>query len=154
MRLPYQEDTVVANARFRFGNASGVTEFGLGFGWIVRGVFNLCCRGCDQETFLMFGILRRFLPAALVGLISISAWPSDKPPDAAHAAGLNNLGVAYMNQQRMDKAVEEFNQALKVDPALTVAELNKGIALLNLQKLPEAQAALDTAAAKDPSNPR
>src|SRR5208283_3419434 len=54
----------------------------------------------------------------------------------------------------MDQAVEEFEQALKADPDLTVAELNKGIALLNLQKLPEAERALDTAAAKEPSNPR
>ena len=59
-----------------------------------------------------------------------------------------------MNQQRMDKAVEEFNQALKADPALTVAQLVYGRALLNLQKLPEAEAALNAAAAKDPSNPR
>ncbi|HME32644.1 MAG TPA: FG-GAP-like repeat-containing protein, partial [Terriglobales bacterium] len=64
------------------------------------------------------------------------------------------LGVAYMNQQRMDRAVEEFDQALKADPGLTAAELNKGIALLNLQKLSEAEEALNTAAAKEPSNPR
>ena len=67
---------------------------------------------------------------------------SDKSADSANAAKLNNLGVAYMNQQRMDKAVEEFDLALKADPNLTAAELNKGIALLNLQKLPEAEAAL------------
>src|SRR5271166_1905664 len=102
----------------------------------------------------MLAVLRRLLPAVLVSLISVSAWTGDKPPDRIAAAKLNNLGVAYMNQQRMDKAVEEFDQALKADPALTVAELNKGIALLNLQKLPEAEEALDTAAAKEPSNPR
>ena len=79
---------------------------------------------------------------------------SDKPADSANAAKLNNLGVAYMNQQRMDKAVEEFDLALKADPGLTAAELNKGIALLNLQKLPEAEAALNGAAAREPSNPR
>ena len=102
----------------------------------------------------MLGALRHLVLTVMVGLISISAWPSDKPPDQAKAAKLNNLGVAYMNQQRMDKAVEEFDLALKADPDLTAAELNKGIALLNLQKLPEAQAALDAAAAKEPSNPR
>ena len=102
----------------------------------------------------MLGVLRRLAPAVLVGLISMSAWPSDKPPDPPTAAKLNNLGVAYMNQQRMDKAVEEFDLALKADPGLTAAELNKGIALLNLQKLPEAEAALNKAAAKEPSNPR
>ncbi len=102
----------------------------------------------------MLAALRHLVLTVMVGLIAMSAWPSDKPPDQAKAAKLNNLGVAYMNQQRMDKAVEEFDQALKADPDLTAAELNKGIALLNLQKLPEAQAALDAAAAKEPSNPR
>ena len=103
-----------------------------------------------KENFHMLGVLRRLVPVVLVALISMSAWPSDKPPDPANAAKLNNLGVAYMNQQRMDKAVEEFDQALKADPGLTAAELNKGIALLNLQKLPEAEAALD--ARRQPRN--
>ncbi len=93
----------------------------------------------------MLGVLRRLRPALLVGLISMSAWAGEKQPEPNNAARLNNLGVAYMNQQRMDKAVEEFDLALKADPGLTAAELNKGIALLNLQKLPEAEAALNTA---------
>src|SRR3974390_3614507 len=102
----------------------------------------------------MLGVLRRFLPVLLASSVWMSALPSEKPPDAATAAKLNNLGVAYSNQQRMDKAVEEFDRALKADPSLTAAELNKGIALRNLQKLPEAQAALDAASAREPSNPR
>ena len=101
-----------------------------------------------------FRVLSRLLPGLLVAFISVAAWPEQKPPDRTAAVSLNNLGVAYMNQQRMDKAVEEFDRALKADPGLTVAELNKGIALLNLQKLPEAEAALNDAAAKDASNPR
>ena len=95
-----------------------------------------------------------FCPLCSLVRFRSSAWTADKPADRTAAAKLNNLGVAYMNQQRMDKAVEEFDQALKADPGLTVAELNKGIALLNLQKLPEAEEALNAAAAKDPSNPR
>lgn len=59
-----------------------------------------------------------------------------------------------MNQQRMDKAVEEFDAALKADPTLTAAVLNKGISLLNLQKLPEAESALNAAASQEPWNPR
>ena len=102
----------------------------------------------------MFGVLRRLLPVLLASSISMSAWLGNTPPDSANAARLNNLGVAYMNQQRMDKAVEEFDLALKADPGLTAAELNKGIALLNLQKLPEAEEALNGAAAREPSNPR
>ena len=102
----------------------------------------------------MFGVVRAFLLGTIVCLISMNAWPADKPSDRAAAAKLNNLGVAYMDQQRMDKAVEEFDQALNADPGLTAAELNKGIALLNLQKLAEAEAALNKAAAQEPSNPR
>jgi tetratricopeptide (TPR) repeat protein len=101
-----------------------------------------------------FGVLRRLLPGVLAALISIGAWAADKSPDRAQATALNNLGVAYMNQQRMDKAVEEFDLALKADPGLTAAELNKGIALLNLQKLPEAEKALNAAAVAEPDNPR
>ena len=100
------------------------------------------------------GVLRRLLLGVLLAWTSLSTLADDKPPDGATAAMLNNLGIAYMNQQRMDKAVEEFDLALKADPGLTVAELNKGIALLNLQKLPEAEAALNEAAAKEPANPR
>jgi tetratricopeptide (TPR) repeat protein len=98
--------------------------------------------------------LCRLLPCLVAGFVSIAGWSADKPPDRAQAALLNNLGVAYMNQQRMDNAVEEFDLALTADPGLTTAELNRGIALLNLQKLPEAEKALNAAAAADASNPR
>jgi tetratricopeptide (TPR) repeat protein len=74
--------------------------------------------------------------------------------DPAEAVRLANLGVAFINQQRMDKAVERFDEALKLDPSLTVAELDKGIALLNLQKLKEAEVVLNRVAAVDPKNPR
>jgi len=102
----------------------------------------------------MYPAALQLLLSVLVALIPLSAWPDEKPPDRATAGMLNNLGVAYMNQQRMDKAIEEFDRALTADPELTVAELNKGIALLNLQNLAEAEAALKAAAAKDPTNPR
>ena len=69
----------------------------------------------------MRGVLRRLLPVLLASSVSMSAWAGDKPADSASAAKLNNLGVAYMNQQRMDKAVEEFDQALKADPGSTAA---------------------------------
>jgi Flp pilus assembly protein TadD len=75
-------------------------------------------------------------------------------PDPAEAKRLNNIGVALMNQQVMEKAVGKFDEALKKDPALSTAELNKGIALLNLQKLTEAEEALQHAAAAQPKNPR
>ena len=101
--------------------------------------------------------MRQVARALLFGTMALLASHiagAEKPPDRAAAVRLNNIGVAYMNQQRMDKAVEEFDAALRADPGFSIAELNKGIALLNLQKLPQAEAAMDKAVQLDPSNPR
>src|SRR5271167_526489 len=86
-------------------------------------------------------------------LFVVCGW-AETPPTRAEAAKLNNLGVAMMNQQLMEKATANFDAAYKLDPSLAVAALNKGIALLNQQRLPEAEEALRIAAAKDPGNPR
>jgi tetratricopeptide (TPR) repeat protein len=94
--------------------------------------------------------------AIIICLVLCAALTSsaDKKTDAAEAVRLNNLGVALLNQQRMDKGLEKFDAALKADPSLSVAELNRGIALLNLQKLPEAETALEQAAKALPKDPR
>ena len=70
------------------------------------------------------------------------------------AAILNNIGVAFMNQQLEEKAIAKFNDATKADPTLAAAELNKGIAYLNLQKLTEAAAFLEQVGKSEPDNPR
>jgi Flp pilus assembly protein TadD len=70
------------------------------------------------------------------------------------AVRLNSIGTALMNQQLLAKAIDKFGEAYKLDPSLTVAELNRGIALLYLQRLPEAATALQHAAAQVPNNPR
>ena len=70
------------------------------------------------------------------------------------AVRLNNIGTAFMSQQLLEKAIDKFNEAHKLDPSLTAAELNKGIALLYLQRLPGAAAALQHAAAQAPNNAR
>lgn len=69
------------------------------------------------------------------------------------SAKLNNLGVALMNQQLTEKALGKFEQAHAADPSVAVPVLNEGIALLYMQKLPEAEAALNEAAKLDPRNP-
>ena len=102
----------------------------------------------------MFVRLRRWLPRLVTSCLLVSAGWADAPQVRAEAAKLNNLGVAMMNQQMMDKAVLKFDAAYKLDPSLATASLNKGIALLNQQKLPEAEAALQLAAAAEPNNPR
>jgi tetratricopeptide (TPR) repeat protein len=76
---------------------------------------------------------------------------------AAHTAQtdaiqLNNLGVAYMNQQNFNRAEELFAAAIQKDPTLLIAQLNQGIALLNSQQLSQASAALRKVIEQDPNN--
>ncbi len=85
---------------------------------------------------------------AAFGLLS-----SESKPNPIEAARLNNLGVAYMNQQLFEKGLKEFQQSADADPKLAIARLNVGIAYLNLQKIDEAKAALEGALKQDPKNP-
>lgn len=85
--------------------------------------------------------------AAVWGLFGPAA------PNAVEAARLNNLGVAYMNQQLFEKGLKEFQQSTEADPKFAIARLNVGVALLNLQKVDEAKAALEEALKQDPKNP-
>jgi tetratricopeptide (TPR) repeat protein len=102
----------------------------------------------------MFAPLRRLVFGVAVACLAIAVARADTTQKRAEAAKLNNLGVAMMNQQLMEKATAKFEEAYQLDPSMAVAELNKGIALLNQQRLPEAEEAIKQAAAKDPGNPR
>src|SRR5882672_82173 len=77
----------------------------------------------------------------------------ESKPNPIEAARMNNLGVAYMNQQLFEKGLKCFQQAAELDPKLAIARLNEGIAYLNLQKVDEAKAALEAALKQDPRNP-
>src|SRR5579863_2830443 len=90
---------------------------------------------------------------AAFGLFASAPQPQPKA-NPAEAARLNNLGAAYMNQQLFEKALKSFQQAVQLDPKLTIARLNEGIAFLNLQKIDEAKAALENALKLDPRNPQ
>src|ERR1700733_9369596 len=93
-----------------------------------------------------------FLLAAL--LVPVAAGHADvSPSKQAEAAKMNNLGTALMNQQLLDKAAAKFADAYQLDPALVQAEVNRRIALVYLQKMPEAQQALEHAAAQNPKDP-
>ena len=70
------------------------------------------------------------------------------------ASRLNNLGVAWMNQQLAEKAVASFDQAHQADPSSPLVLINKGIGELYLQKLPEAEQTLGDAEKLAPENPR
>src|SRR5215471_1545801 len=86
--------------------------------------------------------------AAAVGLLT-----SASQPNPIEASRLNNLGVAYMNQQLFEKGLNAFQQAVAADPKFAIARLNEGVAYLNLQKVDEAKAAFEEALKQDPKNP-
>ncbi len=75
--------------------------------------------------------------------------PSANPQEAAR---LNNIGIAYMNQQLFEKALKAFEQAAAADPALQITTVNRGVALLNLQRLDEAKALLEKAVKDNPKD--
>jgi tetratricopeptide (TPR) repeat protein len=86
--------------------------------------------------------------ALLIVLLAATS-PSRNPQEAAR---LNNIGVAYMNQQLFAKALKAFEQAAAADPALEVTAVNRGVALLNLQRLDDAKALLEKAAKSNPKD--
>jgi len=88
--------------------------------------------------------------AGIVAAAPHRASEADTKP--AEAARLNNIGVAYMNQQLFEKALKQFEAAGAQDPSLTIARLNRGVALLNLQKVDEAKTLLEGVVKQDPKN--
>jgi len=86
--------------------------------------------------------------ALLVALLAATN-PAANPQEAAR---LNNIGVAYMNQQLFAKALKNFEDAATKDAALEVTTVNKGVALLNLQRLDEAKALLEQAVKSNPKD--
>ncbi len=90
-------------------------------------------------------------------LVTSAAFPpmlrAQQQSAAIEAARLNNLGTALVGQQFLDRAVGTFAAAAKADPSLTLAKVNEGIALMYLQKLPEAEKLLEAAALEDPKDP-
>jgi Flp pilus assembly protein TadD len=88
-----------------------------------------------------------FCLALLITLLAASGTPSSQ-----EAARLNNIGVAYMNQQLFEKALKSFDQAAARDPGLQVVGVNRGVALLNLQRLDEAKAQLEKAVKDNPKD--
>ncbi len=73
-------------------------------------------------------------------------------PHPTQAATLNNVGVAYMNQQLFEKALNHFEQAAKLDPKLEIADVNRGVALLNLGRMDEARPLLEEAVKRNPQD--
>jgi Flp pilus assembly protein TadD len=95
------------------------------------------------------------LISLLCALVLLGVGPEKpKAPDpTAEAARLNNLGLAYMNQQLFEKALKTFQDAATLDPNLKLARLNQGIALLNLGKVEAAKPILEESVKRDPNDP-
>ena len=70
------------------------------------------------------------------------------------AIRLNNVGVAYMGQQRFADAGRMFARALAVNPSSDVARLNRAIALYFSQNYDEARALLLALAKSHPKDAR
>jgi len=97
---------------------------------------------------LNIALISIFLLALLVALLAATG-PATNSQEAAR---LNNIGVAYMNQQLFEKALKAFEEAAAKDPALEVATVNRGVALLNLQRIDEAKALLEKEAKSNPKD--
>ncbi len=101
-------------------------------------------------------LLAAFLMVLCLAAVSSTSFNSDTDgagsvPEtkSVEAARLNNLGVAYMNQQSFERAIKNFEAAAAADPKCAIARLNRGIALLNLQRVEEAKKLLEEAAKAD-----
>jgi len=89
--------------------------------------------------------------SAALSLNSTSANLQNTREDAYRA---NNIGVALLEQFKYKEAADSFKRALQLDPALTLARINLGIALFNLPDLPAAQKELQAASALVPNAPQ
>ena len=88
----------------------------------------------------------RIAGAVALALISaVAATCASQARFSAEAVRLNNRGVAQMGQQFTDRAADSFAEAFKKDPKLVQAAINRGIALMTLQKLDEAKQSLQQA---------
>ena len=101
-------------------------------------------------------------PAVLLCLVA-AAWigtssarhqtkPTTNTREEAYRA--NNIGVALLEQFKYKEATDSFRRALQLEPTLTLARINLGIALFNLPELPAAQKELQSLIASSPSVPQ
>ena len=73
--------------------------------------------------------------------------------NGAREFSCNNLGIAYMDQQRPADALKAFEHAAAANTTGYIPRLNQGIALLNLQRTDEARAILAEITAAHPTDP-
>src|SRR5437868_9258825 len=91
----------------------------------------------------------------VIGILAVAprrAAAGDAANKSAEAARLNNIGVAYMNQQLFEKALKQFEAASAQDSTFIIASLNRGVALLNLQMVDEAKSLLEEVTRQAPND--
>jgi Tfp pilus assembly protein PilF len=80
--------------------------------------------------------------------------PPAKTSAREDAYRANNLGVALLEQFKFKEAADAFKRALQLEPNLTLARINLGIALFNVPDLAAAQRELQAASTAAPSAPQ
>ncbi len=110
-------------------------------------------RACHSDRIFSNPQMTKTLSIALASIFLLALLAATVPaPNPKEAARLNNIGVAYMNQQLFEKALKSFDEAAANDPALEVATVNRGVALLNLQRGEEAKELLGRATRTNPKD--
>ena len=95
------------------------------------------------------------MPFALVWTLGLSpAAPQNQETTETRAIRLNNLGIAYLGQQRVAEALGLFEQARTLDPSLSASRLNQAIALYNLQRFEPARDILLETTEAEPGSAR
>src|SRR3954453_21919225 len=103
---------------------------------------------------LNYSFNTRTLVLLCVSFFSLPLWSADSRQADSAAPRLNNIGVAFMNQQLPGKALAKFGEAHREDSSSPIPLINKGIALIYLRRLPEAEVALKSASLMAPKDPR
>lgn len=75
----------------------------------------------------------------------------DGPSRAQRAIAFNNRGVAHLATGDPERAIEDFDRALTLDPDDAAAHSNRGMAHLAMGALPQALEDYDTAIGLDPA---
>jgi tetratricopeptide (TPR) repeat protein len=104
--------------------------------------------------------MRLYISCGLTAALSIVVLTANLQTDQSKANAreaayrANNVGVALLEQFKHKEAADAFRRALQLDPGLTIARINLGIALFNVPDLPAAQKELQTAATLAPKAPQ
>ncbi len=109
-----------------------------------------------KTRFLLLGFAVAFCVAASLIDQSAATRQNTLPKASARedAYRANNIGVALLEQFKHKEAADAFRRALQLEPGLTLARINLGIALFNMPDLVAAQRELQAAASAAPNAPQ